>query len=379
MAGATRIVGARDESGKMPRMYRANMPDGSIVDVEWGYSPPIPWDEIKGHLAPRVVSVWALDRQAGFAHRLGTGLKVAHLVGADRTGSNQQEFAVVATSEHVAGDALRVVNPRAYESQSNPFSLALPRLLEPVINKRELAVAFHSGADPRAFPVTFISSNSDADLCVLLAPIPSGIGGNEALAINSDPIQVGTTVMMAGFPKYADDGIAPISDERFTTTGGLQVRTGKVISVEDRLRYKPVCGFETNIPMPPGMSGGPVFALDLTGNRPSQTAAVGICMSDSNQTENASKITVPGSSQVVAIQNLYGIGDPSQMLLDVWNEQIRAGQTIPDPQPGTYLIDVGELKSQLRVEFRREQEGTFFNVTRNIERPHVAPEGSNPG
>jgi hypothetical protein len=346
-------------------MYRARMPDGSIVDAEWGYD-PVSRGEIESLLGPVVVSIWAIDKKKDFAHRLGSGVKVANVVGHD-----QQRYAIIATCAHVVDFAVAKLNQKGYASQSNLFSPSLPRLLTPILENLGLHVAVHYGRPNLTLPVLMVSVSQRADLCVLLVRVPPAMENQAIVGVNSDRLAVGTRIVMAGYPNYGDQDSIPMLEKQFKMQGGLQVRTGKIIGIEERLRLKPVFGYETNIPMPAGFSGGPVFVLGDETNPPGPLAAIGICMSDASAACPAN-ITAAGTSQIIAAENLYGVMDPHQALVDRWNTQ--PPDRVPDPPFGSYLTEVGKLRSQLKISYH--QETAEFHVTRKSDGDATEPPGT---
>jgi hypothetical protein len=324
-------------------MFPAQMPGGSIVDAEWAYG-PLTREDLIASLGSRVVSVWAIDSRDGLAHRLGSGIKVANVVGSD-----QARYAIIATCAHVVNFALAKLDEDAYVRQSSPFSLPLARLLTSILEKTALHVVVHYGRAALTLPVRMASFSPQTDLCTLLVRVPLDMQDDTHVLINSDPLTAGTSIMMVGYPPSSDDIGAPMTPEgRFTATGGLQARTGKIVSVKERLPLAPVFGYETNIPMPPGFSGGAIFAIDHI-QQGAPIAAVGICISDSTHPDSATQVEAPGSSHVVGIQNLYAVMDPNQASMEIWNRQ--APGQVPDPPFGSYLSDLGKLRTQLAISY----------------------------
>jgi Trypsin-like peptidase domain len=322
-------------------MFRAKMPDGSVVDAEWGYGPIEDSARIISQLEPRIVSVWALDDRSAQAHRLGSGFKVANA-----NGSDGKHYAFVATCEHVIASALQILDIDSYKRRAQLFSPPLAKLLSPHLERGAIHVAVHNRNGAASMPVQAVSFNERADLCLLRVLVPQISVGDAIIAINSDPLTVDTRVLNVGFSLTGDDGPYPISSDRtFSVTAGLDLRMGRIVAVEEKLRHKPVFGYETNIPVPPGVSGGALFAFD--DNLLTSLAVAGICMSDSNVQESARNILVSGASYAVGSQNLYGVIDPDTVRIKEW-QLARPGESASFPF-GTYFQDLEKLTGQLSI------------------------------
>jgi Trypsin-like peptidase domain len=330
------------------------MPDGTEVESPWGYGAGELLCAAEKALLSRVGTIWALDRAGGLTHRLGTVVRTAHA-----TDSRGRHLAFFATCYHVVEDALRVLNPRAYANLSNPFSHDLTALLKPHLRRHEIQVTLHDNPSPQAFPVKALSVSRHADLCLLQVQRPPSRPDEDILAVNSDPLEVGTIVMMAGFPKLPgeENGTALSPSNTFTAYSALQLRLGRVTAVCDQLPHRQVFGYEVDAPIASAMSGSPVFGFDGNGFAPFE--AVGFCMLDSNRGE---QIGVAGSGLVIGAQNLYSVLDP-----DAWRINAFFGQNRkPNAKPpfGATFRDVGKRKGGLVIQFEEHNEAHRFAVRR---------------
>jgi hypothetical protein len=127
----------------------------------------------------------------------------------------------------------------------------------------------------------------------------------------------------------------------------LEMRVGKIIRVHEQMRHKRVYGYETSIPMPAGMSGGPVFTFDEHDHSPLDV--VGICMSDATH-GCSTDTTISGSSFVIGAQNLWGLPEPCRVKLAAWQKRRERR-----PPMGNFFGDHGQRIGELEVQLGPER------------------------
>jgi hypothetical protein len=307
-----------------------------------------PYPQYRKQFEERLVSIWGLSFKRRRFDCHGTGFITSS--GLDTDG---KKSATIITSAHVVVNALNKHRPESIREQSNPFSPPVAKYFSPLLKGKELFILRGSEVQPRANtePLTIhtVAIIEEIDLCVILAGRADKQTDYEQFAINSDPLAVGTRVAIAGYPQMHDPMLQP---HQFETNGKeslerdvshkLVIRIGKITKVEDKLRHKRVFGYETNIPMPPGMSGAPMFAFDE--NNHSTLDVVGICMSDATTPEGMNDTKADGSSFVVGAQNLWCLPMPSKHIIDAWQKR-REGQ----PPFGQFFQDRGRRIRELSV------------------------------
>lgn len=334
-------------------MFNVRMPDGSIVQGHWGYAPggEREHDAFIAQLAPRTVSVWAVNPAGGVAESLGSGFVI-------RSGKNSQNklCAVVVTAEHVVAQAIRALRPDLLRQTFGPFATPLGKLLFHVLRARSLHVRISVEGKPVTLRVGRLSILPGSDLAMLIAISDRTEPDFPHFAINSDRLNEGTMVMMAGFPRehpneparhqVLADGRNQVERE---VRGVLEMRTGVITGVHDRTRHCAAFCYETSISMPNGISGGPVFAFvdQATGHRFSPFDVVAVCSSDATAREHQDDVTAPGSSFCVGAENLYGLCDPVLPNIEAWQNR-KEGEAVRPPF-GTFIVDRGQRSGELAV------------------------------
>lgn len=342
---------------------KVSVENGAKVDGEWAHVGGKDLESLLAQVKPRLASVWAWDRERQRAHRLGTAFKVRHAVSEE----DGARYAYFVTNEHVIEGALQIVDERAFEGRSNLFSPPLAQLLGPLNKQNVLHLCLCDKPVSDSYAVTAISLNTRADLCLLQVRCPNSRPENDYFAINSDPLEPGTMVVFTGFaPSKGELGGVPTRGATWSSDYKLECIIAQVVSVEGRLRHKPVFGYEINAPLPAGMSGSPVFAFEPPwladdgrgpAGRFSPLSVVGICMSDSNENQ-ARDVRKAGSSFVIGSQNLHVLidllgGDLVQQWQQFFDDRAKGLQpSVPSkPLTGKIVHDLGKRRSELMLGF----------------------------
>ena len=263
--------------------------------------------------------------------------------------------AFVVTAEHVIAESLSQLEPESVRKRLGPFPSPLPRLLRTVLKKGYLKVMVGKGSNLQTLTVKNFTIAPRADLCLLIAH-PDVDDGSvyPRFAIDSDPLSVGTTVMIAGFPRMHD----PRKPATIPQSNAVQremhtvpeVRTGKIVCVGQHFHHKPVFSYETTSPIPHGMSGGPMFAL-IDGA--STLAVVGMCSYDATTEPAVRDITKASvAAFVIASQNFYTLPDPDALKHN--SPGATFGPRIAEPPFGSFLSDFGKRKSELSLGLHEE-------------------------
>jgi Trypsin-like peptidase domain len=327
---------------KPTKSFRVVLPDGSTIETQWAYAPQ-GLRNTRESLQQRIVCIWAVDQLRGMAHRLGTGAVVVGL----RDDSLGRNHAIVVTNEHVIADALEKFDVEAYKRLPNLFSKSLPQLLRPHIQAGSLRVAYHAKTDSLipALRINAVSVMRSVDLGVLLVELPSTRDDTPILTIDSDPLPVGTQILVAGFPPSPIDGSIEMAHGQWTaSSGNLNMLSGYITAVTDNLGLRPAFGYEISCPLPAGMSGSPMFAADS--KRRSHWDIAGICMAES-EINPEYDIRKPGRTYVLGAQNIYAVPIAVGEQLDFWTAQNQGDNQ--KPIRGSVFQDSGRRTAELSV------------------------------
>lgn len=313
-------------------------------EFKWAFFNHYP--HIINQFESRLVSIWGLNFKRAKFDCFGTGF----IVSSGKTDEGQKS-AIVVTAAHVVSSALRSLRPESLREQLSPFAPPIAKYITPLLKSHELYIMIGSAVTPgisATLQVHSISIIEEIDLCVLDAGRVEDQPDYERFNINSDPLTVGTTVAIAGYPQMHDPVSLPLhmsqSGEetlKRSINHRLQIRVGKIIKVEGSMRHKPVFGYETNIPIPPGMSGAPMFTID--DNDKSLLEVVGICMSDAT-VGDLNDVTTDGSSFVIGAQNLWCMPELNRHKVESWQKSQEGS-----PPFGSFFNDQGRRVHELSI------------------------------
>ncbi|MGE3595806.1 MAG: serine protease [Dehalococcoidia bacterium] len=337
----------------------AKMPDGTLIESQWGYCPgvtAVERAEVIRQIRPRIVSIWAVMPSTGVLDCLGSGFVLN-----EEKDSQGNFHAIVGTAEHVLSHGIRVLNPAATRSRVGPFSFGSSYYLRSILEKSRLLVTFPTETGYRSLPVRRASYSPRADLALLVVRSTEASESFLSFAVDSDPLETGTIVTIAGYPHMhgtEDAGHSLLDGQNHVSRQvqpRLDIRSGTIVSVEQSMRHKGVFGYELSVPIPPGMSGGPAFAFRDTPGKGlfSPFSVVGVCSSDATPPEQADEIRVAGSSFIIGTQNFYAVPDPCGATIRTWTSADPASRA--SPPFGHFYDDVGSRKKELRLDLSSEE------------------------
>lgn len=282
-----------------------------------GWTPEKPWRfvglETHDALLQRMVvlTTVAVDRSGRKADRpveevLGCGF-ITSIVTDRKT---QQKLRIVCTAAHLLSEAEKHLRPDAAQRYSSPFG---PEPLS-ILGKDIWRIHAHSLRDDRGQLASQALSASvfmKADLACLVMTHPQQAEKNFPLMlIDSDPLSPGTIVTMVGAPHArlraeADEG----SRTRVSMVPGWDARVGTITSVLPRSRLTGTPVYETNIPAPGAMSGGPVLLTYLKDdNLQIENVAIGVLSHDLPGEENRpDDVSIRGFSYVVPAMLIHAL------------------------------------------------------------------------
>lgn len=292
----------------------------------------------------RTVSIWAFKSKRRVLDCLGTGFVISKA-----TGDSGKTYASVITCSHVLEFGISKLRPDLIRYLSGPFPKTVANLVGQLTREKSLFVALDVGdtkPDFRLCPVRHCVAFERSDLATITAEISSPPKTLPAFAINSDPVEVDTQVMTVGFPGMhpTEKDSKPVitgktSLSRHVRNANAEVRLGRVAKVHQKMRHKPIFGYELDMPIPAGMSGGPVFAFNDSNFTPLDV--IGVSMSDDNAGDPYDT-TRAGSSYVIAAQNLYILPD-----ISVADKTCQAGYVSDMALFGEFFTDRGTRDKEL--------------------------------
>jgi hypothetical protein len=222
------------------------------------------------------------------------------ILGSSFVVSRLGNHAICFTARHVIDEMCsmtrnRKTNPLAHIPIEDNDDLDINNL----VDSGKIKLLTLINGNPYACTVTSISTQPPIDGALLVVELPSNDSNslNGVLALNSDPLPVGTELILVSFNKQE---VKRIGKNEFEVYRETSIRIGKVLSVENTgspLVKAPV--YITNIPCDPGMSGGPVFIYDSTMTRKKEVC--GVISSDMSVPESFQSCHVDGHSYVSLI------------------------------------------------------------------------------
>lgn len=301
--------------------------------------------DLEAQLTSRVVSIWATKLRNEIFDCVGTGFVVG-----SADSESGKSFVIVITACHVLEYALQLLRPDLLRHLQGPFKKTVAKLTSRLFKDNSLRVCLDAGSARGPTPnyaVRKCAAFEQSDLTVIFAETSGEPSPFEILAIDSDPVPVGTQVISVGYPNMYSvdeplvyrrpDGSTKIT--KHLISAKLEIRLGSIVKVHPQMRHKPVFGYELDSPIPAGMSGGPLFAFNDDLHTP--LSVVGVCMSDS-KISDAQDTRTSGSSFVNAAQNIYTLPN-----LATKRPKIERGYISEQDAVGGFFIDKGKLQDEL--------------------------------
>lgn len=219
------------------------------------------------------------------------------IVGSSFVISNQGTQALCLSATHVFEEIFSIINKNKENSR---FSYIPqdddPKLFDitPLMEKNMVKVLATIGGKPYLCNITSLSVLHPLDSALLLIESPLLTGITSVLALNSDPLPIGTEIILVSYSKQK---VVQAVNGEYTVSRETAVRIGKILSIENDgspLVKAPV--YLTNIPCDPGMSGGPVFIYDSS--MKGKKTVCGIISSDMSSPESFDNCEIDGHSYI---------------------------------------------------------------------------------
>lgn len=264
-------------------------------------------DEIRTLHERFVVSIVTASQKKKTSQFLGNGFIVKSAVRRDG-----HRGLVIVTAAHVLVGALQTLRPDLVSQLSNPFSPPLIRHFGTMLAGRELHAICHlpdNSGLPTAMAIYDMRIHEKDDVAVVFVECRHGeVDRIACLPINSDRLALGSNVAFVGYPQGQTAYVAQASDHaiKINASFKLSLFLGKITKVHEAFRHCGVFGYETDVPMPPGISGAPVFTFTDDQKAFFPLEAVGICMSDSGLNEDFDRY-LPGSSFAAGAESLRAL------------------------------------------------------------------------
>lgn len=222
---------------------------------------------------------------------------------------------LVCTAAHVLLEAERYLAPQTVDNnRGNPFALGPGEHLLRRLQMRGIRVMLHPSQSPTVFSQIIdahISIGSDLAYLVVETDLEPSTDENPQrnFAINSDPLKPGDEVVAFGTPfmRFALFPIPGTNQAERRLIVGTQGRRGKITELLEKGHLCSVPVYQTNIPLPGGMSGGPV--MRMRGNDIS-VEVIGVVSSDIPDDQSREDRKIPGCSYVVPAEWLHCLEAP---------------------------------------------------------------------
>jgi hypothetical protein len=177
----------------------------------------------------------------------------------------------------------------------------------------------------------------DTTLILIEEPIRSDVSFSGVLGLNSDPLAVGTEIILVSYRKQE---VARVGDGAYSVYREPSIRIGKILSTDyigSPLVKAPV--YTTNIPCDPGMSGGPVFIYDPKMKDPKKVC--GVISSDMSPAEAFTNCKIDGHSYISHIwpAAVHGVRDQDNRFV-----------TLKELAAKGYVVDYGSALDRVKIE-----------------------------
>jgi hypothetical protein len=321
------------------------------LETQWRFSGPN--DPADRHIMTRRLGLIAgiAPTRAGRTQERPTEeiLGCAFVIGAYRR--NSLLFVVACTAAHVLYELEKCLRPDCVDLYGGPFSPERGSLLPKEFRHRTAHLLVDDPTEARdALNIVAARFYPAADLAYVIAhrgsPFPAT--GQPLMLIDSDPIQVGTSIAIFGAPNAKveiseSDGLRSTVSTQF----GWEERIGVISGILPRSRLAKSPVYETSVPAPGGMSGGPVMVINRNADDETGTGeniAIGVLSHDLPD-DMPEDIHRRGQSYVIPAASMYGLPAPQ----------------VPSAAPvslanAKLLTDVGKRWGELFVDFAQNEQ-----------------------
>jgi hypothetical protein len=271
-----------------------------LQGCEWGFA-TLDDPVVAAILTRCVVRFMAIPEQ-GLPNLLGSGFIV----------TTQDGFAVCMTAAHVldaAHGALGLPPARGRSAAPGFEILDLDGGLKGPCSRRRVLVHVEDAGNNDMASITEAVWDRGLDTALVTLSSPLFKAGQRGLAINSDLHPPGTAVIGVG-----------VQETRVTDRGEYQ--TGRLIGIETGLearygtiRQRAARGllanapvYELTLPIPHGMSGGPILLAPQEG---STIQAIAFASSDHAEAKTVNDCATPGAGTAISLMSAYALAHKS--------------------------------------------------------------------
>jgi len=292
------------------------MTDGtapSPIRIAWTHSAAP--EEGRAEIEKRLVKILVTMNARGHPEPLGSGFLIGRAQATNQHGT-KSNYSVACTAAHVLLDAERAILSRDQYAKryANIFSDPPGTLLRKYVAANRLSMAGqlfprHPTNAHVGTSISHLAMNAACDIAIVVAPASPE---TEYFRINTDPLN-GSGVLIAGYSEMTAKVVSSKQNIYETTfSHRLELRAGTITeagrsSSGDR---SPLL-YCTSVPVPGGVSGGPVFSLKPTaavaGSFNVDLDVIGVLskdLSSQNEAERSDR-RIAGRSYVIPIQYLY--------------------------------------------------------------------------